>query len=127
MLYFIIFLTAFWALFLIVHAARKRRDQAMVRKSISFDRIARLSDAGEKDIDFDIKGFDTYPWNEDRYKIYQVQFYYSCTESLRNPNNKNPMHRAGDPLPVNTYHSNTETEQTVAQNILQIKSLYKSN
>lgn len=120
----ILILLAFWFSTVAIVEARKKWIELRVKKLISFDRIARLADAGEKDISFRVIESYNERWSEHHYKVYKVQFIYSCDESLKDPRIRNPNHRAGNPLPVSAYHSNTTTEEAVAQSIIQIKSLY---
>lgn len=121
----ILIFLAFWFTTVAVVEARKKWVEHRVKKLISLDRIARLADAGEKDVSFHVIGSRNERWSDHHYKVYQVQFSYSCDESLKDPNRRNPNHFAGDPLPVSAYHSNAATEEAVAQSIIQIKSLYK--
>lgn len=121
----ILLFLSFWFSTVAIVEARKKLTELRVKKLISFDRIARLADAGEKDISFRVIESHNERWSDHHYKVYKVQFSYCCDESLQDPRRRNPNHLAGGPLPVSAYHSNAATEESVAQSIIQIKSLYK--
>lgn len=97
-----------------------------IRQLISFDRIARLADVGEKDLDIWIKGTSNV-WhgaNSLKTKEFNVTFLYAAPMSLKAGERSIPQHHIVCEATFDGFTDCSKLEERIANSIIKVKQEY---
>lgn len=119
-------LSIFLYLFLLHGRLVEFLHRRKIRRLISFDRIARLADVGEKDLVFWIKGTSNV-WhgaNSTKTKEFVVTFLYAAPMSLKVGERSFPRHHVVCEAAFDGFTDCSKLEERIANSIIEVKQQY---